>query len=123
MERAYGPDHHADVASTHRTLGLTLWALKRADEAEAELRTAHRIAEAAYEEGTLGLAESQNSLGRVLGHMGKYTEAEPLLIANCDAHVAAHGADSEITAGAAQGLVELSEAWGRPDQAALYRSE
>jgi tetratricopeptide (TPR) repeat protein/tRNA A-37 threonylcarbamoyl transferase component Bud32 len=122
MERAYGPDH-VDVASAHRSLGLTLWSLKKADEAEAELRTAHRIAEAAYEEGTLGLAGYQNYLGRVLGHMGKYTEAEALLIASYDAHVAAHGADSEITAGAAAGLAELYEAWGRPDQAARYRPE
>jgi tetratricopeptide (TPR) repeat protein/tRNA A-37 threonylcarbamoyl transferase component Bud32 len=122
MERAYGPDH-VDVASTHRTLGLTLWALKRGEEAEAELRTAHRIAEAAYEEGTLGLAGYQNYLGRVLGHRGKHAEAESLLIASYDAHVAAHGVDSEITAGAAEGLIELYEAWGRPDEAARYRPE
>jgi tetratricopeptide (TPR) repeat protein/tRNA A-37 threonylcarbamoyl transferase component Bud32 len=122
MEQAYGPDH-VDVASAHRSLGLTLWSLKKADEAEAELRTAHRIAEAAYEEGTLGLAGYQNYLGRVLGYVGKYTEAETLLIASYDAHVAAHGADSEITAGAAEGLIELYEAWGRPDEAARYRPE
>jgi serine/threonine protein kinase len=122
MERAYGPDH-TDVASVHRTLGLTLWKLERLVEAETELRTAHGIAKAAYDEGTLGLAGYQNYLGRVLIQRKKFTEAEPLLIASYEAHVDAHGSDSEITAGAAKGLVELYEAWGRPNDADRYRQD
>ncbi len=48
---------------------------------------------------------------------------EPLLIASYEAHVDAHGSDSEITAGAAKGLVELYEAWGRPNDADRYRQD
>ena len=122
MERAYGPEH-TDVASVHRTLGLVLWKLGRLDDAETELRTAFTIAEAAFPAGSLGIAGYQNYLGRLLVERREFSEAEPLMIECYDAHLDAYGAAHERTVVAAAGVVELYEAWGRPDQAARYRVE
>ena len=122
MERAYGPDH-TDVASTHRSLGFVLRDRGKLGDAEAELRAALAIAERAFPAGSLGLAGYQDSLGKVLVMRTSYREAEPLLVAAYDADLEAYGADDRQTAAAAVTLVELYEAWRRPDLAERYRAK
>jgi len=122
MERAYGPDH-PDVASAHRSLGIVLWELGRLDEAESELRTALAIAERAFPERSPAVGGYQSFVGRLLVSRRKFVEAERLLLATYTAHLEAFGAQDPRIATAAGSLVELYEAWGRPEEAARYRVE
>ena len=92
-------------------------------EAEPEMRTALNIAEQAYPEGGPGVAGYQSFLGRVLAARRRFSGAEPLLIAAYDAHLEAYGAENQGTAAAAASLVDLYDAWGRPDDAARYRQD
>jgi serine/threonine protein kinase/tetratricopeptide (TPR) repeat protein len=121
MEGAYGPDH-PDVASTHRSLGWALISAGDLDAAEAELRTALAIAERAYPAHGAALSGFQQSLGRLLVTRGRFGEAEPLLLDAHRANLEAYGPDNLRTRDTAGALAGLYEAWGRPADAAHYRS-
>jgi len=121
MERAYGPDH-SDVASTRRSLGWALTSSGDLEGAEAEHRAALAIARRAFPSGGAALAGYQQALGRLLVTRGRFAEAEPLLLAAHQANLQAYGSDNLRTNDTAGALVGLYEAWGRPDEAARYRT-
>jgi serine/threonine-protein kinase len=122
MQRAYGPEH-PDVAGAHWSLAHVLWVQRKLDEAEAELRRALAIAERAYPEDSPGRAAYQLPLGNLLAERRRFRAAEPLLLAAHAAFLATDGPDSPRTADAAARLVSFYEAWGKPDEAALFKRE
>jgi serine/threonine protein kinase len=122
METAYGPDH-SDVALSHRSFALVLRDRGKTVEAEGELRKALEIAGRSFPEGSPGLARFQFTLGQLLATEERYAEAEPLLLDAYMAHLEAFGGEDQRTAGGAEALVQLYDAWGRPDEADRYRGE
>jgi tetratricopeptide (TPR) repeat protein/tRNA A-37 threonylcarbamoyl transferase component Bud32 len=122
MERAYGPDH-ADVASARRSLAFVLRDRGKLAEAESQLRAALAVAERAYPAESPGLAGYRGGLGTVLVMRGRYREAEPLLLEAYQVQLEAGGAEDQRTIQAADALVELYDAWGRPAEADRYRLE
>jgi eukaryotic-like serine/threonine-protein kinase len=61
------------------------------------------------------------NLGRCLTRLGKYPEAEQVLLTARSRLVAALGDTASLAARARENLVALYTAWGRPSQAAQYR--
>jgi len=68
------------------------------------------------------VAEIESDLGRCLTGLGRFEEAERLLTASARVLQAARGERYATTQAAVNGLVGLYEGWGKPGEAARYRS-
>ena len=64
-----------------------------------------------------------SGLGAILTKLGRHDEAETFLLEAHRGLVDSSGSDHVRTLTAAGYLVELYEAWGKPDQAAEWRAE
>jgi hypothetical protein len=69
------------------------------------------------------VGEARSLLGRCLGEMGRFEEAEPLLIEGYERIERKLGPRHRTTNQAIHRLIEFYEASGNPDAAARYRSE
>jgi hypothetical protein len=67
-------------------------------------------------------ADLRVRLGAVLVAIGRYPEAETLLVQGRAARDKLFGKDHANTRKAVEELVKLYEAWGKPEQAAALRS-
>ncbi|MFH0982883.1 MAG: hypothetical protein V2A79_15280, partial [Planctomycetota bacterium] len=65
--------------------------------------------------------ELQRRCGRCLTDLGRYAEAEALLLAAYAGEARMRGEDHENTRDSVESLIALYEAWGQPDKAAEYR--
>ncbi len=93
----------------------------RYDEAASALRGCLAMRQKALPEGHWLLADTISRLGAAVAGTGAYAEAEALLL---DAHAAMevnHRTPAERKRQAAERLVELYEAWGKPDRASEQR--
>lgn len=93
----------------------------RFDEAAALLRGCLALREKVLPQGHWLLADTRSRLGAAMAGEGKHAQAEPLLL---DAHAAL--ADDRLCPAdnrrqAIQRIIQLYEAWGKPDQAAAWR--
>ncbi len=59
--------------------------------------------------------------GRCLTALQRFEEAEEVLVTVYERHKALNGADREETRSALAALLDLYEAWGKPERAAEYR--
>ena len=82
---------------------------------EPLLREALALRQHALPEGHWHIAEAQSLLGRCLTGLGRYDEAEPLLLAAYAGLQATRGDQDAHTAQAREALVALYEAWDRPE--------
>lgn len=90
--------------------------------AEATVREAIRRQD--YQEGDAWRRQSMRSvLGSALAAQGRFREAEDLLTSSYAAMIEAPGVGHPSTQEARQRLVELYEAWDKPERAADYRSD
>ncbi len=76
---------------------------------------------AALGDDTLPVLGSQARLGHVLTDLGRYAEADSLMVHSAGRLEAQSGLADRHTQEAVHYLVELYEAWGRPEQAAAWR--
>jgi hypothetical protein len=101
--------------------GLLLLKKGEPERAEPLLREAWRIRREKLLAGDWRTANAQSLLGECLAAMGKYEEAEPLLL---DGYHALH-ASPETSPGlvdeAIRRIIEMYESWGKPEQAAGFR--
>ena len=88
------------------------------EKAEPLLREASELRVRALPAGHPGIVEIQSLLGGCLVRLGRFDEAEKLLL-ECHASVAG----GPRVAGVLEGLVALYESWGRSDQAESYRRQ
>jgi serine/threonine-protein kinase len=65
---------------------------------------------------------TRSHMGGCLTRLKRYREAEPLLLTAHAGLKAARGDQNDLTRRAVSRLIELYEAWGKPDQAAPYRA-
>jgi tetratricopeptide (TPR) repeat protein len=122
VSKPLGVDH-AVQATYKMHLARIEIARHRAIDGEQLAREALRRREQLYDNGDWRIGSAKSVLGEALTALGRYREAEPLLI---DAHAVlkdvpgAQGRDAKATR---ERLVALYVAWGRPEAAAPYRAD
>lgn len=94
----------------------------RFDEAVALLRGCLASREKALPQGHWLLADTRSRLGAAIAGEGKYAEAEPLLRESCTVMLRDRLCPAASRRQAIQRMVELYEAWDKPDQAAEWRA-
>ena len=99
-------------------------ALHRVDPSVAEpaLRECLEIRQRVFPEGHRRTALASSALGEALTKLGRFQEAEPLLRGSLPVLQAIGGNQHGETRKAVNRIVELYEAWDRPEQAAVYRA-
>ncbi len=125
-----------DMISSRRTSGdeyATAYALVLAAtqfvshgehaEAETRLRECLEIRKRILPEGHWFIANTNSILGGAIAGQGRYQEAEPLLLESYSSLKDDHEALLARKREALKRLVELYEAWGKPDEAAMWRAK
>jgi serine/threonine protein kinase/tetratricopeptide (TPR) repeat protein len=116
-----GPDHPS-VAVDKINLGLLLCDADRGAEGLAMTGDAVRILREVLEPGQWEVGAARSAQGHCLGQVGRFAEGERELLAALETVTTALGPDHSRIERIHQRLVELYEAWGRPEEAARYRS-
>lgn len=118
--KVFGPAH-SEVADTLNNLAVSLQKAGHPAEAEAALRESLVIYGRAYPSGHFQIATTRSLLGGVLTDEKRYAEAEPLLTSAYDRIQSRFGPDHPRTKACRGRLLQLYEAWGKPQQAAALR--
>jgi serine/threonine-protein kinase len=118
--KVLGPEH-PDVASNLNSLALALQKVGRHQEAEIYLRGSVEIWRKNYPDDHFLIATTRNLLGGCLTEMGRYAEAEPLLTLSYAIILKQFGPDHPRTRAARNRVVQLYQAWGKPQRAAAYQ--
>jgi tetratricopeptide (TPR) repeat protein len=122
VSKPLGVDHPAQ-ATYKLYLARIQIARHRAIEGEQLAREALLRREQLFDNGDWRIGSAKSVLGEALTALGRYREAEPLLL---DAHATVKdgpGVQGREAKATRQRLVALYEAWGRPDAAAPYRTD
>ena len=116
--RVYSQDH-PEVG-----IGAVNLAVIVADPVEAEVlsREAKRIFSGVFPAGHWRIAHAESVRGACLVELGRFEEAESLLVDSLRVLRETKGEEDEVTRDARRRLVVLYERWGRRDDAARYRS-
>ncbi len=114
---------HLSTAGGMDTLALILTDRGEAAEAESLYRSALDICTRELPEGHWRTAVYRGHLGAQLAAAARFDEAEPLLISAWETVSASQGEGSRRTQAIIRELVELYDAWGRPDDAAFWRAK
>jgi hypothetical protein len=85
------------------------------------LRESLAVRQANYPKGHWLIASSESILGEHLVLEKKYAEAEQRLLASERKLLEARGEEAPVIQDARNRLVKLYEAWGKPEQAALWK--
>lgn len=106
---------------------LYLWAdiLMNLDDprgAEPLLRESLELRQAALPEGDPSIAITQGALGECLTVLGRYEEAELLLLESCSRLAPQEGEANDQARSALDRIIALYEAWEKPEQAAEWRA-
>jgi serine/threonine protein kinase len=115
-------DDHPLMASTRELLGLLLMQRRDCEAAEAELRECLSAREIRYGSEHWLTGHTASFLAECLIELGRYREAEELLIRGHRVMVVGRGAAHERTREVLGRLVDLYEVWDKPDLAAEYRA-
>ncbi|MCH8146654.1 MAG: serine/threonine protein kinase [Planctomycetes bacterium] len=113
---------HPDVSLCLDNLGSFLLTRDRLEEAEPILREGLEIRRELFGDGHVNLATSLENLGLLFQRKGDYGEAESLLLEVLRIRERAHGANHPDTQKTMNGVIDLYEAWGRPEKADEYRA-
>jgi tetratricopeptide (TPR) repeat protein len=116
--KALPPDHPA-VADSLVGLGEVLAAEGQAPKAEAMLREGLEIRRKKLPKDDPEIAEAGSALGACLTRLSRFDEAESLLLGSYPILMAKRSA-SASTRDARQNLLDLYNAWGKPDKAREY---
>ncbi len=113
---------HPDVADSLHLLGEIL--IERDDlvGAEDRLRKALEMRENETPAVASRVAETRSVLGGYLTAAGRYVEAEPLLVESLPIIRKRWGEQQKHTLKALDRIINLYEAWGKPDDATTYRN-
>jgi tetratricopeptide (TPR) repeat protein len=121
LRTSLGDDHPA-IGSTLVLLGQSQLRLGRVTEGEASLRDALRIRQRALPPGHWLIAATHSAIGEALMLRKQYAASERLLLDALETLRTARGEDGELTQLARARLAMLYDAWGKPEQAAKYRT-
>ncbi|MCZ6837302.1 MAG: serine/threonine-protein kinase [Planctomycetota bacterium] len=113
-----------DVGAALHSLGFNLLYLDRFEEAEATLTEALDVRRAAYEnDANWRFNDTQSVLGAVLIELGRFAEAEPLLLGSAEALQADAEAPARHVDESIARLMDLYERWGRTEEASAWREQ
>lgn len=113
---------HPDVALSLVKLGKLLTDKGDLQEAELLLRECLEILQKSLPKGHRRTAEAESVLGSCLTALKRYQEAEPLLVESYSIIKAKSGEQSRRTVEALKRIIDLYEAWDKPDKASTYRT-
>jgi tetratricopeptide (TPR) repeat protein len=113
---------HPDAARSLRGLGEVLTEEGQAQPAEKLLREAREILRKALPHHHPDVAEAESALAACLIPLRHYGEAESLLLESYPVLRSKRSERSSATKKARRHLIELYEAWGRPEKAGPYRA-
>jgi tetratricopeptide (TPR) repeat protein len=122
-QRQLLPPKHAALASSLVSLGGVLMDSGKAPQAELLIREALAIRQETLPTGHELTAATESLLGACLTALKKYEEAEVLLLRSVAALQAAPGVAATTVRRAQDRLLQLYEAWGRPEQADAWRKK
>jgi serine/threonine-protein kinase len=122
LRRKKLPAGHPDIAYSLIGLGRLLSDKGTPRDAEPLLREGLDIRRKAFPTGDWRTAEAESVLGGCLAALHRYDEAEPLLVESYATLKAKRGERNNLTQQTLKRLIDLYEAWGKPDQAAQYRA-
>jgi serine/threonine-protein kinase len=114
------PDANPVVAGALQVLGRSLLELGERDAALSRLRDSLALRRESLPEGHWLIAASESVLGDCLGRMGRYAEAEVLLLRSERALEAALGLSHERTQETVQRIVRLYGVMDKPQKAAEH---
>jgi non-specific serine/threonine protein kinase/serine/threonine-protein kinase len=120
--RILGNDHLAVADSLSNLAECLLAGKARAVEAEPLLRDCLAIRSAGRPAGHWSIASAVGLLGESLALQARYADAEPLLLNGFDGIARSPEAPPDRKRRAAERLAELYTAWGKPEDAAAWRS-
>lgn len=105
--------------------GLNLILLRGGKSAAARFSLAEMLDQFSCLRNNPGLRyyDTEGPVGECLTLLRRFAEAEPILLKEYQQISAIRGPRSPFTTDARRRLVELYEAWGKPEQAALYRPQ
>jgi thioredoxin-like negative regulator of GroEL len=112
---------HPDVARSLRGLGEVLMEEGQAEPAERLLREACEILRKALPQHHPDVAEAESALAACLIPLRQYGEAETLLVESYPILRSKRSERSSTTKKARRHLIELYEAWGKPEKAVQWR--
>jgi tetratricopeptide (TPR) repeat protein len=122
FEESVGPDHQY-VGSALTELGAVLTEKGLPEDAEPMLLRAVEIRRQDYPESHPLVAATNSVYGHTLARLGRYDEAEPLLIDNLPYLTPATGGTDRRSRRALAWTVSLYEDWGKPEEAERYRQQ
>lgn len=115
------PDSHPIVAATLIVLGNALTDAGRPAAGEVELRESLLLRRNSLPPGHWMIASAENTLGACLTAQRRVSEAEPILLSSYELLASQLGNEHPVTVSAIERLVDLYEAWNRPEAAVRYR--
>lgn len=120
--RILGGDHPKTATSCEHLAKVLLE--EGADEdAEAFIRECLQIRKTALPDSHWLIPNTESLLGRCLAAQERFEEAEPLLLASYESLRTQLGATSQPAVDALRRIIDLYEAWNKPDEAAQYRAK
>jgi serine/threonine-protein kinase len=118
IQRQLLPDGHVDYGLSYTVLGKVLTRTNDLKVGESYFRHALEARTRALKAGHRWTAETQSALGENLTAQKRYGEAEPLLIESHNILKASLGQQDPRTQEARRRLINLYEAWKKPEMAA-----
>lgn len=116
------PENHHDTAKTIVWLAWILMKRDKAADAEPLLHQAINMLKTTLPPGHSWIALAENTLGACLTQLNRYEEAETYLLDSWQVIEAQYDSTHEYTVKALSRLCELYDAWGKPEEAAEWRS-
>lgn len=121
MKRRLLGDAHPGVAQGLNNLASLLVARGDPQGCARAIDEALAIYRAVLPAGHWRTRNAESVRGACLVGLGRHAEAEPLLLESYPVLEAERGADSVYARDALRRIVELYQAWGRPEKAEAYR--
>jgi serine/threonine-protein kinase len=115
--------HYDNYPTALITKALILNKTGRSKEAEVVLREAVKLRTESLPKDHFWVAVANDALGECLTNQKRFAEAEPLLIESYATLKSRLGPTDPRTAEAFRRLGTLYDSWGKPEQAARYRSD
>ena len=116
-------DEHPAVATAMGVLGRSLDQVDSIAEGERWLRESLALRRRNYPAGHFLISSAENILGEHYAIARKFDVAEPMLLTSEKALVASRGEGTQIVKDARGRIVRMYEAWGKPDEAARWRTK